>query len=84
MSKIALQKRDGITLTCFYHCTATDKGIVLKFCFRVVCMYIDNISSSFWDNLKIWILLVFIFETIKMSFGGQNCNKNLQLGVIIL
>ena len=32
----------------FCHGTAKNKGIALKFCMRIVCMYLDHINSVFW------------------------------------
>ena len=50
MPKNAFQKCDFITFTCFLfgHCTVKNKDIALKFCMRVVCMYLDHIYSVFW------------------------------------
>ena len=53
MQKIAFQKCDVITFTWFSgHCTAKNKDIALKFCVRVVCMYVDHIYSGCLDNVK--------------------------------
>ena len=48
MPKNAFQKCDVITFTWFFgHCTGKNKDIALKFCMRVVCMYLDHIYSGF-------------------------------------
>ena len=63
MPKITFQTCDVITFTCFLgHCTAKNKDSALKFCMRVVCMYLDDIYSVFWINEKFWILQATIFE----------------------
>ena len=57
MTKIAFQISDVFTLTYFLANDAQkNKDIVLKFCMRVVCMYIYNIYSGFREILKISIL----------------------------
>ena len=48
MPKNAFQKCDVITFNRFFgHCTAKNEDIALKFCMRVVCMYLDHIYSGF-------------------------------------
>ena len=51
MPKIAFQKCDVITITCFLSLQAKNKDIALNFFMRVVCMYLDHIYSVFY-NLK--------------------------------
>ena len=44
MSKNVFQKCDVITFTWFFgHCTAKNEDIALKFCMRVIYMYLDHI-----------------------------------------
>ena len=59
MPKRAFQICDVITFTCFFfgHCTAKWPKIelyvcALKFCMRVVCMYLNHIYSVFLDKWK--------------------------------
>ena len=48
MPENAFQERDVITFTCFLgNFTARTEDIALKFCVRVVCVYLDNIYSGF-------------------------------------
>ena len=45
MPKNAFQKPHVITFTCFFffgHCTVKNKDIALKFCMRVLCMYLKR------------------------------------------
>ena len=37
----------------FCHCAGKNKDISLKFCMRVVCMYLDHMYSGLLDNSKI-------------------------------
>ena len=53
-AQIAFTTCDVITFTWFFgHFTAKCKDIALKWCMRVVCMYLDHIYFGFLDDLKI-------------------------------
>ena len=51
--KLRLKVRSSHLHVCFYHCTAKNKDIPLKFGMRGVCMQLLNIYSSFLDKFKI-------------------------------
>ena len=49
------------------------QDIALKFCMRVVCMYLDQIYAGFLDNLKISNFIGnYIWKIKILNFGGQN------------
>ena len=66
------QKCDVITFTCFFcHCTGKNKDIALKFCMRIVCMYLDHIRSFFWRTWKFRIYGQLFLENLNFDFGGS-------------
>ena len=80
MPKVAFKKCDVITFTCFFgHCTAKNKDIALKFCMRVVCMYLGHIYSGFLITWKFRILWANIFEKSKFWIFGVKIETNIKI-----
>ena len=54
----------------FYHCSAKNEDIALKFSLCVVRMKLYNIYSNFWDNSKFLDFIGIYFRKIEIwSFG---------------
>ena len=57
----------------FGHYTGKNNDIALKFCMRVICMYLDHIYLGFVDNLTILDFIDNNFWKIEiLNFVGQN------------
>ena len=76
MSKIAFQKCNVITFTCFWgHCIAKNEDIALKFSMRVVGMHLDHIYAVFLITWKFSILYAIIFEKLNFWVLGLKIEK---------
>ena len=60
-------RRHHLYLFFFGHCTARNEYIALKFCMRVVCMYLDHLYLFFWKFSQI----LNISQEINF-FSGKN------------